>query len=104
MRSTTRYLILCSAVLALGAPHATIAGDEGAKIVEEVCSSCHTEKLRPLDKMHLTRAEWADAVERMNGYGAEVQKKKLPELLDYLARTYGTAGASSAAPAGADKK
>ncbi len=72
------------------------ANEEGAKVAEQVCSACHTAKVRPIDKMHHTRAEWAEAVERMKGYGAEVPNDKLPALLDYLAAEHGPA--TGAAP------
>ncbi len=85
-----KTLLLCSAFLAvLAAPAARAADDEGAKIVAEVCSKCHTPTVRPIDKMHNTRQEWADAIERMQGYGADIPKAKIPALLDYLTRNYG---------------
>ena len=76
------------------APSIAAAADDGAKLVADACSSCHTAKTRPLEKMHFTRAEWADAVERMIGYGAEVPKDKMSALLDYLAQAYGPAAAN----------
>jgi cytochrome c5 len=99
MRSTNALLLLGSAALALAAPPLAAAAEEGAQIVEEACSSCHTPKVRPIDKMHFTRNEWAEAIERMAGMGVEVPKKKIPELLDYLVRNHGPNG-GSAAPAG----
>ncbi len=40
--------------------------------------------------MHLSRKEWKDAIERMEGMGTEVPSgKKLSALLDYLERTHG---------------
>ena len=91
MKPTRLLLILYSTLLA--AP--CLAADDGAKIVEEVCSACHTAKTRPLDKMHLTREQWGAAVEKMLGFGADVPKAKIPALLDYLASTRGPAGVAA---------
>ena len=92
----TVSLFLCSSLLGLVASHATIAADEGAKTFKEVCSSCHTAKVRPLDNKHLTKEQWKQAIDRMIDMGTEVPKGKIPVLLDYLASTHG--------PASADKK
>ncbi len=69
-----------------------LAADDGAKILAEVCAECHTAKKNPLDKINLTRGEWRDTLDRMVGYGAEIPKGKIPELLDYLVKTHGPAG------------
>jgi mono/diheme cytochrome c family protein len=89
MQSPKVWLFLCAAMLGFTAPAVFAAADDGAKIVADVCSTCHTAKTRPLDKMHFTRAEYAEAVERMLGYGAEVPKDKMPALLDYLVQNHG---------------
>jgi mono/diheme cytochrome c family protein len=96
MKPTRLLLILYSTLLAVPC----LAADDGAKIVDEVCSGCHTAKTRPLDKMHLTREQWSEAVEKMIGFGADVPKAKIPALLDYLVRTQGPDGTA----ADADKK
>jgi cytochrome c5 len=93
MQSYKVFVFLCSTMLAFAEP--CLAADDGAKIVAEVCSTCHTAKMRPLDKLRLNRDEWREAVERMIGYGAEVPKEKMPGLLDYLARTFGPNGAAT---------
>jgi hypothetical protein len=51
--------------------------------------------MRPLDNIHQSRDQWKDAVDRMIDQGAEVPKKKIPELLDYLVRTHGPAATTS---------
>ncbi len=68
--------------------------DEGAKTYKEVCTQCHTAKVRPLDKKRLTKEQWRQAVAKMVDLGAEVPKDKIPALLDYLASTHGPAGAA----------
>jgi len=96
MKPIRLLLLLCTILLA--AP--CLAADDGAKIVDEICSGCHTAKTRPLDKMHLTREQWSEAVEKMIGMGADVPKARIPALLDYLLRNQAVAGTA----AGADKK
>lgn len=68
-----------------------VAADDGTKIFAESCSPCHSAKMRPLDNKHLTREQWKDTIDRMIDQGAEVPKKKIPELLDYLVQTHGPA-------------
>ncbi len=84
-----KLMLAFAGAIAFAASSFSMAADEGAKIVDEVCSGCHTAKTRPLDKMHKTRAEWAEAVDRMIGYGANVPKDKIPQLLDYLVANHG---------------
>lgn len=95
MRTYKKLLVLCSALLGFATPGLALADDAGAKIVADVCSQCHTPKRNPLDKLHLTKEQWSEALERMAGYGAEVPKGKIPELVDYLARTYPLSGAGA---------
>jgi len=86
----TLALFLC--LLSLGAPRLAAAADDGAKTFKEVCTQCHTAKIRPLDKKQLTKEQWSQAVKKMADLGAEVPKEKIPALLDYLANTHGPAG------------
>lgn len=90
---TKKVLLLAGSVL-LGLATPCLAADDGAKILADVCAECHTAKKNPLDKIHLTKGEWSDTLERMVGYGAEIPKGKIPELLDYLVKTHGPAGAT----------
>ena len=95
MQPYRKILVLVSALLALAASWAAVAADDGAKIVAEVCSQCHTPKRNPLDNVHLTKEQWSETLERMAGYGAEVPKGKISELVEYLARTYPLSGADA---------
>jgi hypothetical protein len=90
------YPIGLLTVLALAASGAAGAADDGAKSVDEHCGSCHTPKVRPLEKMHLTREQWAAGIEKMAGMGVEIPGKVLPVILDYLARTQGPEGTDAA--------
>ena len=76
------FLLVC----ALLTPSASQAAED---MVDQYCSSCHTPKTRPLDKVRLTRDDWKDTIERMLGYGADIPKSRIPALLDYLAETHG---------------
>jgi len=79
----------------LTTPPFALAADDGAKTFKEVCSSCHTAKVRPLNNKHLTREQWKQAVDKMIDLGVEVPKGKIPDLLDYLVRVQGPAGAAA---------
>jgi len=77
-------------LIALAGPHVVAAADEGEKVYEESCSPCHNAKSHSHEAVHLSRKEWKDAIERMEGMGTEVPSgKKLSALLDYLERTHG---------------
>lgn len=89
--------VFCSST-ALAAPSIAAGADEGEKVFQESCTPCHNAKQKPLDAKRLTREKWKEAVERMEGMGAEIPSgKKLEALLDYLERTHGSVGR---APAG----
>lgn len=94
-----RRLLPLAALLALAAPPRARADDEGATLFSEICGSCHSAKTNPLDGKHLTLAQWKEAIERMEGLGAEIPEKKVPVLLDYLVRTRGPAAAAPPAEA-----
>lgn len=100
IRPYRKLLVLGSALLALATPWPAVAADDGAKIVADVCSQCHTPKRNPLDKVRLSKEQWKETLERMVGYGAEIPQEKMPELSDYLVRTYPLSGTA----ADADKK
>lgn len=87
-----KTLFFCFTLCGFTAPHFALAADDGAKTYKEVCTQCHTAKVRPLDKKQLTKEQWNQAIKKMVDLGAEVPKEKIPALLDYLARTRGPAG------------
>jgi mono/diheme cytochrome c family protein len=90
--------LLCAAAgVALAAPGVAKAADEGEKVYQQVCTNCHDAKTRPLDNVRMTREQWKEAVERMEGQGAEIPSgKKLAALLDWLERTHGPQGSAAA--------
>ena len=90
-----KILFFCLTLFGFTTPHFALAADDGAKTFKEVCSSCHTAKVRPLNNKHLTKEQWKQAVDKMIDLGVEVPKGKIPDLLDYLVRTQGPAGAAA---------
>jgi cytochrome c5 len=87
-----------------GAPAAGGQDDDaaGKALVNGLCSSCHGADL--ITAKQSTRGEWESIVDRMKGYGANLDDKQLKTLLDYLAKAYGPkqqAAATTAAPAAA---
>ncbi len=95
--ASLRKLALLLALAALAVPGYASCADEGEKLVQESCGKCHDAKTRPLSGYHLTREKWKDAIERMEGMGADVPSgKKLEIVLDYLAHTHGPEGATPA--------
>ena len=67
----------------LAAAEDAAAQEEGAKIVAEVCSSCHTKDTRPLEAMRLTREQWKEALDKMEGLGVEVPAGKKAHAMRY---------------------
>jgi cytochrome c5 len=98
MRALPKTGLAIAALLVAGATAPRARADDGEKIYKDICTACHDAKTRPLDNIRLSRKEWKEAVERMEGQGADVPSgKKLEALLDYLERTHGPA-APGAAP------
>jgi cytochrome c5 len=88
-------LVLISLLLGCAAFGFAATADDGAKVFADSCSPCHSAGSRPLDTVHLTRAQWEETIDRMIGFGADVPSKKMPALLDYLVNTHGPTGAST---------
>jgi hypothetical protein len=63
---------------------ARIADMSGAQTFAEACTICHRTNQRPLNSLHLTKAQWKEAIERMENYRRGVPEAKRPALLDYL--------------------
>ena len=85
MKLAKRLLTISIITIGLILPHLVIASSDGATIYEEACTGCHNAGSRPLDNVHLSKAQWKESVEQMASLGAEVPSgKKLEMLLDYL--------------------
>jgi cytochrome c5 len=91
MRSNKMNVIALSLAVVFGVavPGFVLAADEGQKAFSETCSACHTAKIRPLDKKRMSKDEWKKAIDKMTNLGAEIPKDKVPQILDYLAKTHG---------------
>ncbi len=99
MPNARKLASLVAASTLAAAPRLAVRADGGEKIFTESCASCHDAKTRPLDSVRMTREKWKDAVERMEGQGADVPRgKKLDVLLDWLVRTHGPDVPAKATP------
>lgn len=87
-RAVALLLVVASVLSAV--PRVALAADEGEKIYKDTCTACHDAKTRPLDAKRMTRQQWKDAIDKMEGQGVDVPSgKKLSALLDYLEHTHG---------------
>ncbi len=100
----TTLCVLAAAGFVLGTAPSTFGADEGAKVFGESCTGCHSadqvkEKLKGKQP---SKTEWNQIIDKMIGMGADVPKKKIPALVDYLSQTYGSSDAagSGQAPTG----
>lgn len=63
------------------------AATDGAKLLDERCSSCHTAS-KP-KQARKTLDQWDQTVSRMIGKGARLTETEKAILLEYLGKTYG---------------
>lgn len=91
-----KALVLAAGVIALSAP--AFAQDEkvklkdgpGKDVVEVNCSVCHSLDYIPMNSPFLDRPKWEATVKKMMGpYGAPIEEKDVPAIVDYLAKNYG---------------
>jgi hypothetical protein len=87
----TITLILTAGAFAAGQTQTTVSlpDGEGRQILETSCMSCHTLDGLPKFKGQYTRKDWQDVVDTMIAYGAVVQNKDVPVLIDYLTKNFG---------------
>jgi len=74
---------------------------EGKKLVEERCTLCHG--VDPITSAKLDRDGWKNMVQRMVGYGSQMNDKEVDVVVDYLSKNF-AAAPSPAAPNSADEK
>ena len=55
--------------------------------VKSACTQCH--RVANITKQHLSRAAWTKTIDKMIGYGAEVDEKDKAALIDYLTTHFG---------------
>jgi hypothetical protein len=84
-------LLLTSVAFAAGQTQTTVSlpEGEGRKVLENSCMSCHTLDGLPKFKGQYTSKDWRDVVDTMIAYGAVVQNKDVPVLVEYLTKNFG---------------
>jgi cytochrome c5 len=86
------YLILVAAACSSAAstptptPAASATTGEGALLVEERCTVCHS--LARIQSAHKTEAEWKATVDQMIRHGAQLTPEEETIVVQYLAATY----------------
>lgn len=62
----------------------------GAEIANANCQICHSADYVSTQPFSTSREEWTEIVEKMqSSYGAPIQTKQIPPLVDYLVKHYG---------------
>lgn len=64
-----------------------VSHDEGQKLVDGACLSCHTDEM--LAQQRIGREKWAAEVKKMAGWGANLDPADEGKLVSYLADHYG---------------
>jgi hypothetical protein len=71
--------------------------------VKAACTSCHN--TTRITEQHLTRQQWSDQLEKMEGLGAVIPDADRDAFLNYLTKTFGPEkGAAKDAAKTATKK
>jgi mono/diheme cytochrome c family protein len=79
--------LVCTAPVLAESPPRLPEG-EGKQIVAQVCGSCHS--LEIVTSKKWSRQQWDDSVKAMIGRGAPVSKAEVSNVVNYLARNFGT--------------
>jgi cytochrome c5 len=93
--------IVVSLVLtaALGTPSIAVPQElpagEGKKLLEERCVGCHS--LKPVLNLKQSQDAWKKLVDRMVGYGAQLNGKEVDVATDYLTKHLGPESSAAAA-------
>ena len=69
---------------------AAVFGSDPAKLVETVCTACHS--LDVVTKKQLTKTEWTEVVKTMVAKGAPLKPDEATAVTDYLNSKYGNRG------------
>lgn len=62
------------------------ATDEGERLFEKKCSTCHSIK-KPKSKA-MTEAEWHSTILRMKSNGADLSRQDIEQIVAHLAKNY----------------
>ncbi len=62
----------------------------GRDLVVASCSGCHSLDYIPMNSPFLDRKGWEKEVDKMmKAFGAAIEQKNTPPIVDYLTRSYG---------------
>ena len=89
-----RWLLLAlfsTAAALAGAQNVALPEGDGKAIVTGACTTCHG--LDVITAKKSTRPEWSDLVDRMKTYGSTLNATQTTTVVDYLAKSFGPAGA-----------
>lgn len=65
--------------------------------VKAACTSCHNSTR--INERHLTRAQWSDELDKMEGLGAVIADADRNAILNYLTKNFGPAKGTTKAAA-----
>src|SRR5262249_18251288 len=77
-----------TAAFAMAQPQTQLPDGEGKKILESVCTVCHSLNEVTKFKGFYSRENWRDIIQTMVADGAPLKETDSPVLLDYLAKTF----------------
>jgi cytochrome c5 len=87
-------LTVALATLSMAVPQ-ELPEDEGKKLLEERCVSCHS--LKPVVSLKQSQGAWKELVVKMVGYGAQLDDKEVDVATEYLTKHFGPEGSAAAA-------
>jgi hypothetical protein len=101
-----RGVLLCAVVVAINCAFVSASGElppgKAQAKVKATCTQCHT--IANITKKPRTRAEWSKVLDKMEGYGADVEDKDRASILDYLTANFGLGKGSSSKSTKATKQ
>ena len=62
--------------------------------VKAACTSCHN--TTRITEQHMTRQQWSDQLEKMEGLGAVIDEADRNAILNYLSKNFGPAKGGAA--------
>jgi hypothetical protein len=95
LRCASTFVVLLGLASSLSAADNDLPPGKMQGRVRSACTQCH--RVANLTKQHLSRAAWAKTIDKMIGYGAEVNDKDKAALIDYLSTHFGPGNSGSVA-------
>jgi len=90
---------VCAVAQAPSAPGKPLPPGPMQAKVKAACTQCHN--VTRITEQHMTRSEWSQQLEKMEGLGAVIPEGDRKGILDYLSRNFGLQkGKTKAAPKG----